>query len=213
MKDEKGRLNKLTFDGSGKINHAILQSGEFEGGILCEECDNNILGGEERYVAKILYGKNFENPPIRESYNFNGSRELLKFSNFDYKRFKLFILWRSSISSRPMFNYLSLGETLEDEIKKVINDGDAREDTKFPIILSTWRYSSKEERGIVSSPISIEISGGISYLYIINGLAYWVFSSEEIIPKELKELRLKSDGTVILYDLPEILKKYIDNKA
>jgi hypothetical protein len=53
--DEKNRIHKIQSQ-QGKIEQrGICQTGEFDINILCQKCDNSILGKLERYASLILY--------------------------------------------------------------------------------------------------------------------------------------------------------------
>src|ERR1039458_3087349 len=42
----------------GKGHVKRQRSGEYEGGLLCEDCDGKLIGGYESYASKAIYGGN-----------------------------------------------------------------------------------------------------------------------------------------------------------
>ena len=97
---------------------SFIPTGDYEGQILCKECDNVLLGRLETYGSKVLYGGLSRNEYI-ECKNYKNLFDGCEFSvceNVDYKRFKLFllsILWRASVTKRDLFNEAKMSS--EDE--------------------------------------------------------------------------------------------------
>lgn len=108
---------------------------EYEGGILCEECDNYILGKLDDYAAKFLHG-GFKTKSSPHPKYIDG-RECLVFeddSNYNYSQFKTFLLsllWRASISSRPFFKAIKLSPKVEEDLRVMIKDGIPGEPEKY----------------------------------------------------------------------------------
>ena len=87
--------------GQGKL--ADLDALEFDKDILCHSCDNETLGKLERYASLILYDGY---PKIVEYRECPDGRKYTYCAGIDYTQFKLFllsVLWRASISKRPLF--------------------------------------------------------------------------------------------------------------
>ena len=102
---------------NGNKNKTYLPTGEYEGGLLCADCDNRILGGYENYASKVLKGGlSSSNVPQIKQYRSTEGTEFTEIKNIDYCKFKLFllsILWRGHISTRPMFNEINIGTNAE----------------------------------------------------------------------------------------------------
>ena len=126
MKDEKNRFNSVSFNIGDFENHKvkITQMEDYDPNILCQDCDNRIFGiGYERYAKNMLYGtecltnidlscQNYVNPDDGAEYSIC--------ENFDYVKFKNFllsILWRASVTERPSFSEVSLGEKHNERIR------------------------------------------------------------------------------------------------
>ena len=117
--DEKHSL--ISFKTHTLHSGQIVFNGAYEKDILCEDCDNNLIGGFENYASRVLYGgkipvsiKNFIKPD---------GLEFSQAQGVDYIKFKLFllsVLWRASISSNDFFSSVSLGSLYEEKIRQMI---------------------------------------------------------------------------------------------
>lgn len=69
-------------------------TGEYEQGILCSTCDNELKGQYESYAAKALYGKDISinNAPKVKRYQNKAGQKWSVIENIDYHKFKLFLL-------------------------------------------------------------------------------------------------------------------------
>ena len=115
-------IDKYTFREYSKGKSLKEHStGAYDSNILCENCDNKIFSQKyEDYSSKVyqfLDGeiesfKGIEIKPYRNEKGVKG--KLIK--NIDYAKFKLFllsILWIASISKRPFFQEVALGDKHE----------------------------------------------------------------------------------------------------
>ena len=70
-------------------------TGEYEGNLLCQNCDNKIIGDLETYASKTLYGKGLppEQAPVVINHKNQQGIQFSFVKNIDYKKFKLF-LWK-----------------------------------------------------------------------------------------------------------------------
>lgn len=146
-------------------------NGEYEGDILCRDCDNKIIGKLESYASQILYGgplgvkmQNFIKPD---------GLEFTETTGLDYPKFKLFllsVLWRASISNRPFFRLVSLGP-YEEKIRQMILNGDAGLPGDFPCILISYRKRNFPKK-MIMEPKKIKIDNKIGYHFLIGGISY-----------------------------------------
>ncbi len=91
--DEKHRMVKFTTLMPG--SDSVAQSGEHESDILCEDCDNRVIGSLENYASKVLYGGQISVKQV--NYKLPDGLEFSQVDGLDYKKFKLFLLsllWR-----------------------------------------------------------------------------------------------------------------------
>jgi hypothetical protein len=108
-------------------------TGEYDTDILCATCDGMFSPWEE-YAAELLYR---QAPPV--SVDSRGPGYFVP--AYDYNSLKLCllsILWRMSISKRPMYREISLGP-FEDQLRDAIFRKDAGGKFDFPILLTRLR--------------------------------------------------------------------------
>lgn len=207
--DNGHKLNKLIpvelFKGQGRIER--LSSGEYEGGLLCKECDNTIIGGYETYARNALYANEGDYSDLPECTNFitTGGVKYTRCGNLHYKEFKLFllsILWRASISSRDAFNRVKLGP-YEEPIRQMIYKGDPKEALVFPILMMSWINDKSFPTDVIMPPEINRKENGICYIFPIAGMAYVFHISPSSLWPELREyILLPSNEASFLY-IPE----------
>ena len=191
--------------GKGRISK--LPTGEYEGGLLCSKCDNEIIGGYETYARNALYGKVNESSDLPECANFityDGIR-FTKCRNLHYKDFKLFllsILWKASISKREFFKDINLGP-YEDTIRQMILTGDPKEEGTFPILMLTWLNDISFDSGLVGQPGINRQENGVRYIFPIAGITYIFHVSPTSLRKDIKEFILSSRNEATLLHIPE----------
>ena len=109
--DEHHQIHKFEpnsyFSGESKIQKP--SSGDYEGSLLCAECDNERIGDLESYAAPFLYAKGDLPDHIKavvKNYRGEDGFGYSTIGNTNYTKFKLFllsILWRASVSKRDFF--------------------------------------------------------------------------------------------------------------
>ena len=196
----------------GFIKHP--SSGEYESNILCQDCDNRILGGYENYGSAIL-----KNDGVITGTILSNGKEYTKFNNVEYKRFKLFILsilWRAGISSRKEFNSVELGPHSE-VLRKMLYEGNAGEIDDYPILLVSFINGQKMPRDVVLTPTKMKSENGlIYYAFPIAGIMYCIYVNSKYhkLPKTILNTALLKDNTIIVVHIPkgkewEFVFKYV----
>lgn len=147
-------------------------TGIYDQYILCNECDNEVIGSLESYASKNFYdNKNIELTVEENEHIIN-----LMFKDIDYKKFKLFlvsILWRASVSKHKMFNEVTLGIKYEEVARKMIFESNPGRYDDFPTcILGLMSHQNLVLKTIVA-PRKIKDDGNTAYMFFINGLFYW----------------------------------------
>lgn len=157
------------------IKSKTLPTGEYEGGILCSNCDNIIIGGYETYAKKAMFGGELpvnESPIIQNYFN----SQNIKYShcqNIDYKKFKLFllsILWRMCISSRPMFSQVVMESEDQEKLRLMVLSGDPGKINVFPIYGMTYLNDKSMPRDIIGQPFRAEVRGFTIIRILIGGI-------------------------------------------
>jgi hypothetical protein len=207
--DNGHKLNKLApaelINGKGRISRP--SAGEYESSLLCEDCDNKIIGGYETYARNALYTKEDGRSGLPECTNFitNGGVKFTRCRNLRYKEFKLFllsVLWRASISSREFFKEVSLGP-YEEPIRQMIYNGDPKEADIFPILMMTWINDKSFPTDLVGQPGINRNENGIRYIFIIAGVIYVFHISPTSLRHDLKEFCLLPSNEIALLYIPE----------
>lgn len=182
-------------------------SGIYEGGLLCADCDNHIIGGYESYGNRILYASAKKDPlpteiaiKVKRVRNVKG-QEFGYVSKVDYKRFKLFllsILWRASISTRPEFEEVNLGDQHTEMLRRMIYEGDPGEPRDYPIRFETY-LNDDAPIDVIVPPVKGRLFNKISYLFTITGI-FFIFqiTSGRPIDSETEEHTLRPEGTFTL---------------
>lgn len=163
-----------------------VPTGEYESNILCQPCDNEIIGNYETYGSRALYGGEL---PIAESPIFGqvvtpAGQRITVCKNIDYRKFKLFllsILWRASISSRDFFGDVHLG-CHEEKIRRMLIRDDARESNRYPILLATYLGDKETPADVIGQPHRFRRNWSIGYNFLIGGTYYIFFISRYGIP-------------------------------
>lgn len=208
--DEGHRLNRFAPAEFIKGNKRVSRppTGEYEGGLLCAKCDNEIIGGYETYARKALYGKAEEySSDLPECANFktSGGITFTYCKNIHYKEFKLFllsILWKTSISSRPFFKEVNLGP-YEETIRQMILSGDPKDAEAFPIIILTWLNDKSASSDVIAQPGINKRERGVRYIFPIAGVTYVFHISPSSLNHNLKEFILSSNNEAYFLHTPK----------
>ncbi|KAB1065912.1 hypothetical protein [Salibacter halophilus] len=186
-------------------------TGEYEGGILCADCDNTLLGSKyEDYARKAIYGGRLpENEnPVCENFKNQHGVHFTTCQNISYLKFKIFllsILWRSSISSRPFFSDIKLGPH-EEIIRKMIYDGNPGEVDDYPIFFMTYVNDKSMPKDLIVHPRQIRTkSGHRANVFIIGGMVYMfhVNSKNHKLPEHVLTETIKPNNSMNIIQIPK----------
>ncbi|MDC6363274.1 MULTISPECIES: hypothetical protein [Flavobacteriaceae] len=180
-------------------------SGTYEGGLLCEKCDNAIIGKYETYASKLYNEKLNNADKIRCHYSKSiDNIKVLELSNINYSSFKLFLLsllWRANISSRDEYRDVNLGPYGE-KIRYAILNEDSGNDLDT-IITITKLDPAANFSTFIGQPRRHKIGQSTSYSIIINGYIIVYHLKENDISEKAKHHRLKEDGTLTILEVPK----------
>lgn len=194
--------------GNTKIQKA--STGDYEGDILCNDCDNKLIGGYEDYAAKAIFGGQLpENEkPILTLYRNQHGVEFSGCQNLSYTKFKLFllsILWRASISSRQLFNQINLGPHSE-IIRQMILKGNPGEVSDYPIFVMTYVNDKNMPNDVILPPQRRRMSEGHrTYVFPIGGFIYcfYVNSRTHKLPDHILSETFKPTNSLHIIHLPK----------
>lgn len=212
--DPHHKLQKFDAVQMAKGNPRISRpsSGAYEGELLCQDCDNRVLGQYETYISRLIARKLSpkDRISIKSVYNNSGLR-FIEVTNIDYHKTKLFwlsILFRAHISTNSEFKDVDLGPYAE-TIRDIILNGKSIDDLTFQI--SAMRFSKDSEfSSFIGQPIKRKIDGTTMYTIVINGYLIMFFIKENGISKKTSNIRLKQDNSISLLEIPRhLVKKFL----
>jgi len=147
-------------------------TGIYDQHILCNQCDNEIIGGLESYAAKYFYHNKDIELTIEEDENIIN----LMFTNIDYQKFKLFlvsILWRASVSKQKMFREINLGTKYDEKARKMILERNPGTRDNFATCIIGLKSDQNLVLNTIVEPRRLKMNGNTTYMFFINGLFYW----------------------------------------
>lgn len=216
---DEGYFHKIKRDtikeySSGKSVKEFI-TGEYDGNILCAECDKERIGKLEDYAAKVFQFidhklESFKKIEIEQYTNENGmSGKLIKKINYSkLKLFLLSILWRASISKRDFFDQVKLGNKHEEIIRKMIFDENPKKPENYPCFIYDMSIDQPILKGTILPPRKIRKRSNTSYEFMICGIAYRFtiskFGRENIALAEV----ISQDNSMIIWKAPVGLGKY-----
>lgn len=209
--DSKHAIYKIALNDNEK--NRKVYNGEYEPDILCQNCDNIIIGQSENYANKIFYGGKFSKDEDISFYK-EKQNDLLLYcvSGINYKKFKLFllsILWRASISQRELFKFVSLGP-YEEKIREMLINNDPGEEKEFPCIIS--KIPDEIPCGLISQPTRSRNKGTI-YNFIINGFYYMYCISGDRFPSWGNEITVTRKNILKIPRMSDEIAKDMLNKC
>ena len=170
--DAKHRLVSINLNDF--TNATYHQTGYKDKDILCERCENEILGKLERYAANTIFGdhskidiEKFAGDAIHVPY--------IRFKNLEYTSTKLFllsILWKSHISKNPFFNQIDLGIKYAEKIRRMIFENDAGPEDALEVILVRPETNGTRPTKSMVAPRRIKQDGNTAYVFHINEIMY-----------------------------------------
>ena len=188
LKNDKGQMVYLDKKGT-----EIKQNEPYEY-LMCEKCDNNIIGYYEKHFKSLLSkitNKKIECKPIE-----NNKGVFLM--SVDYKLTRLFylsLLWRMSVASIRLNNYnnIKLPCEIEERLRNILLNNIEPECDFIPI--SLYMNKPEQETRWSFSPWTFE--GNV--WFVLNG-SLIIFNIKNEIDNCIKK---DNNGTIILYYVPD----------
>src|SRR5690606_31052889 len=118
----------------------------YDKGILCADCDNSFSEYEE-YFSSFINGYFQRIKLTAKDVQSETNYKLIGYNNFDYKKFKLallFTIWKSSISDHYAFQNFKLDETHERKIKQALRSKDPYPPSLFPFVVYSLKKVDSE---------------------------------------------------------------------
>lgn len=180
----------------------IQRSGEYEGGILCQNCDSKIIKEYEDYAKSILYG-NKSSKENQLIYSFPPGEVVIK--NIDYQKLKMFflsILWRAAISSRPFFKEIVLDQNKLEELREMIYTGNIKSNMDFTMLFFLDDGDDSKLKQYMGQPVFGERNN--CFIFIFPGIFVYYFLDKSLIPNAFLKYQI--------FDVGEIRFKNLSNK-
>lgn len=206
MYDDKHRMYSLTKDDILK-NRKIKQeqSGIYDSYILCKDCDNRIIGSYEKYASDAIYGTNIPLEHCPDCINYGDTYPVLSICrNVDYTKYKLFllsILFRASITKDDFFDEVKLSTENQNNLRKMIYEGNPREFNDFPFLVSTFATSNDIPTDICISPAKSEQNGNITYTFVFAGMSFLFYEGDNLETDEFDLFAMKPDNILKIFHL------------
>jgi len=162
------------FDLTGQRDMKLYPNGYYDSNILCENCDNILIGRLESYAKIVLFGgigkrSNFHK--VEQEVDLLGNK-ILHVNNIDYKRFKLFllsVLWRASISKQNVFRHVKLSSH-EEIIRRMIFESNPGNEKEYPMGIYLFTPNDICPTKFITNPFPVGNNDNLSYIFTINGL-------------------------------------------
>lgn len=182
--------------------HKVVQVGKHERSktlqkgwrerLLCEDCEARLNPYETDFANQW-----FENPSLPDRI----TEEAHLVRGIDYKRFKLFhvsILWRSSVSSLPFFEAVSLGPKWEGIAREMLLDEDPGPPSVFPIYAMALCDSDGSRVGsrVLWDTMMNRIRGQRVYYFLFGG-CIWHYVVSNHWPSDYQVFCLRESGEML----------------
>jgi len=209
--DEKHRLYEAKFKSDNTIESKLRQSGGYEKNILCDDCDNKVLGSLESYSKSVLFGG--ISLKIRNEKNENGV--ICTFvEGLDYPKFKLFLLslvWRASISTLSIFKNVSLGKH-QDSIGNMIFHNKPGKYLDYPCAIFTYLNSTSYPHQLISEPGYINKKNKKLFFFLIGGALYIFFIEFVNLPPWVETCAINEKGDIRIRHMSDQVASQTLNK-
>jgi len=173
--------------GSNPTSVELKQTGAWDR-LLCDVCDNAVIGKYEDYAARTWRAALPDRPQV----------EVLELRGLDYQRFKLFhlsVLFKAGVSHRTEFDMVKLGPHTV-KLRKMILSGDPGPARLYPVfgVLLTGDDGRIYNQAI-SPPVLRRFEGHHYYTFIYCG-AEWYFRISSHENPLLDALAIQPDGSL-----------------
>ena len=160
-----------------KLNHRFYQlfnrqNQEIQDGpkefLLCCNCELKI-SLYEKYFKEVIHFNKHGTKKIHDE-------KVFVIENLDYKRIKLFflsLLWRMSISSKPEFENVCIGDNEEIMRKMIINE-DPGNSSKFSVTAVIPLINQRNQEGWSTNAFDLKNQQVTIYSIVIGGILYSV---------------------------------------
>ena len=180
-------------------------SGSYEGCILCNVCDNELIGKYETYISNLLKGNLRENEKIscKKVTNSQGIN-FIEIRNLDFTKTKLFLLsllWRAGISSRNEYREVELGP-YQEIFRKEIFDNSPSDDKNTQINIYKFENGSNYA-SFIGQPRRHKFGHSTAYSIVITGYLIIYHLGDNKISEKTFNNRLKENNSIAIIEVPK----------
>ena len=205
--DKIHRFHVVPFDASKP--ERFKQNGLYEK-LLCEVC-------EQKFAVWEKYAKEAFCNAVGIAITQTG--ELVKLSNLDYHKFRLFLLsllWRMGVSSSDFFSLVNLGGKHEEILRRALLNEDPLEPLQYPCLLSIIRNNDQLHLDQISQPMHLKSADGKHcYCVVINGMLFHFYVTSHALPAIFADacINKKDEMCIVINEVLKIpfLAEYVSN--
>lgn len=162
-----GEFGSLKVVGTEMERSKRTPIGSYDSKILCRDCDNKI-GVYDSYARKFVEHSELIPHPSGVGWSVEGVDQ------HNLKMFCISYLWRASITSRPEFSGVNLGEKHEEQIRQMIQSDNSGTVNDYTVSLQKFSNTDGKFGGILF-PARLKLVGLTSYEgYLPQGYKFWV---------------------------------------
>jgi len=203
MFDDKHRLKSFSKeDLLSSKKPKLEQTGVYDGGILCANCDNVVIGKYEKYASDVIYGKNLSEENQIKCTDYKDDDVLYSIcENIDFKNYRLFllsILFRASISKDSFFDNVQISKANLEHLRKMIYTGNSGNYNDFPFTVTSLTQLEKVSADLIVNPSKIEVDGLIKYNFIFGGMLYTFFERKNLDTYKFDSLLIRPENNELI---------------
>lgn len=176
----------------------LYQTGFYDKDILCQYCENVVLGKSERYVSTILNADIADKSITKTETKENDVMSILELKNLDYKLFKLFVLgllWKAHISNNSFFKRVDI-PSHEPVIRKMLLEEDPGPEALYEIALVRLDRVDNSIVDIIPTPEAKEGQAINIASFILGGYVFTVSLQENSGFKLFPSFSLKASNEI-----------------
>lgn len=200
--DKSHRFHTVPFDAAEP--ERFKQKGIYEK-LLCKACEQKFSVWEKYAKEAFCQGIGIQ---------IEQAGPLLKLSNLDYPKFRLFLLsllWRMGVSSLHFFSLVNLGSRHEKNLRLALLNEDPLEPLQYPCLM-TVVHDKKLPPHWISQPMHMKSDGKHCYCVVINGMLFQFYVTSHSLPAIFADacISKKNEMRIVISEIQEIpfLAKY-----
>ena len=142
--------------------------------LLCDKCEQYLGNNYEKYFKEAIHLNKHGVDKVHDE-------KKLLIKGFDYKKIKLFLLsllWRASVSSKPEFENICLGENEEMMREMILNDSPGKS-SMFSMAAIVPLINNRNSEALTSTFFVWQKQSTTIYCILIGGILYLLSSAHQ----------------------------------